>query len=572
MRIQPLLTLALVALVAGCATESIDDDLAGDDGEGTDGKADADGAFTYFAVTGTTNLSVAQVNKSQTTCGDGARRSTCRVRAIDYTGTGLDAAEIAAATAGKDILVRGTLAGDTVSATELWVGKRATSGIYVKLRDSATVCATLRCEIHDEIKLNSTLRSKAAELDVKLTTSERELADLHAAIGQDGLVIAGDRYYAGELKARTVRGAFTRVGSKRRWNVHDVSILFPLPKDGEANLLLRMTDGGGLFTEDMFRMLGSPATGMPFLTEGPGRDGHFPNLRVTSVRIDPCHDEPSPTATTRCVRQVRLVVQPLYDGSFYDASIHLFYELDDAAFVTLLARMRAVGLGASPHVSLGVHPAMENEGLRGPTATAIRAALLEACNLQRLTKFTIMATGRSKNWFFFAIAKNPDGSFARVRGETTEGGFSDHGLPAQRDPAPTNDPAFPDDLLATASVQAASETALLAGIDKLERLANPKLAKTSETRCASCHAAATTLDHVLELTETPAVPRTRNAFATSSVVQHRHGFSNHHAFSYFGDEPAVSRRAANDSIATVRFLSSNAFLSSLAPELRAKLD
>jgi hypothetical protein len=52
----------------------------------------------------------------------------------------------------------------------------------------------------------------------------------------------------------------------------------------------------------------------------------------------------------------------------------------------------------------------------------------------------------------------------------------------------------------------------------------------------------------------------------------RHGFSNHHAFSYFGDQPTVNRRAANDSVETVKFLGSAAFLASLAPELRARLE
>ena len=48
----------------------------------------------------------------------------------------------------------------------------------------------------------------------------------------------------------------------------------------------------------------------------------------------------------------------------------------------------------------------------------------------------------------------------------------------------------------------------------------------------------------------------------------RHGFGNHHAFSYRDAEPTVNRRVVNDSIETVRFLSSAEFLDSLAPELR----
>ncbi|MDX2086780.1 MAG: hypothetical protein SFX73_02965 [Kofleriaceae bacterium] len=237
----------------------------------------------------------------------------------------------------------------------------------------------------------------------------------------------------------------------------------------------------------------------------------------------------------------------------------------------LLARMRAVSLGASHHVSLGVHPTMEREGLRGPTAIAIRAAVLEACNLERLVKFTFMGTGRSKNWFFFSIERGADGTFARVHGETAEGAFTDQGLPSQRTPVPLADPAFPDDLLSTAGVTSANEGELLDGITKLERLANPRKSSTAETRCASCHAAATTLDHVLELRGGKLVPRTRDSFAPLPYLVSTNGFANHHAFSYFGAQPTISRRAANDAVVTVNILASEAFNASLAPELRARL-
>jgi hypothetical protein len=297
-------------------------------------------------------------------------------------------------------------------------------------------------------------------------------------------------------------------------------------------------------------------------------------LRVTAARIDPCFDQPDPATATACTRQVRLVAQPYVDGSYYDASIHLFYTLDDAAFVKLLAALRAVRIGGNGPDSLGVHPAMAREGLSGPTATTVRTALLEACRLDRLTKFTLMATGRSKNWFFHTLVREPDGAFAPLHGGTNEGAFSDHGLPANRTPSPLGDPAFPDELLSTASVLSLDDASLLAGIDKLERIANPRLSRTAETACASCHAIGTTLDHVLALEDLSLVPRMPSAFSPVPFVASsaRHGFSNHHAFSYLRDQPTVNRRVVNDSVVTVDFLSSQAFLDSLAPELRAQLE
>jgi hypothetical protein len=262
------------------------------------------------------------------------------------------------------------------------------------------------------------------------------------------------------------------------------------------------------------------------------------------------------------------------NGSGHDASLHLFFTLDDAAFVRLLIQLRAVGLGGNGPASLGVHPVMAREGLRGPTAVAIKAALLEACQLARLTKFTVMLTGRSKNWFFHTLERGPDGTFARVLGDTHESSFTDHGTPEQRDPVLLGDPAFPDEMLATASVTELTDAQLLDGIDELERLANPKLARTSETRCASCHATGTTLDYAMAIKGLSLVPRTRDAFSPVPFIAPAlgHGFSNHHAFSYLGVQPTVNRRVANDSILTARFLSSAAFLGSLPADLRAQLE
>ena len=552
--------LVFVVLVASCAADSLPaDDLAGEDGDGADdGKTDDTGTFTYFQVAAN-GRSVSRPNKASTPCGDGVARAACAIDRIDYTGAALTADEVASATESKSLVVRGRLTGSVLYASELWIGSGTPRGVFVKVRDAAVTCATLACELRDELKLNSTRRARIGDLDIADDDSSQ------AAIGLDGLIVAGDRTTSGGVRGRTVTAAFTRVHGRKHWNVNDVSILFPIPEQGEDNLLLPMRD---LWPEEQFEMLGDQAVGVPFLFEGPGRDTAYPTLRVTAARIDPCFDGKTP-----CERQVRLVAQPLRDGELFDASVHMFYKLDDAAFVRLLARVREAGVGGAGPAALGVHPKMAREGLRGPTATAFRAALAEACTVERLAKWTVMATGRSKNWFFSSFVRGPDGKFARALGETHEGSFSDHGTPAMRMPSPLMDPAFPDDMLATSSVTALDERTLLANIAKLERLANPELSRTAETRCASCHAAATTLDYALELRETALVPRTASTFAPVAYVPvaTRNGFSNHHAFSYLGTRPTVSRRVINDSIVTVRMLSSTAFLSSLAPELRAQL-
>src|SRR5262245_3724340 len=175
MRFRWLLLLPLAA--ASCATD-VTDELAGEDGDGfDDGKADDAGAFTYYLVNGT---SAAMLNKS----------TKVAIDAVDFTTTGLTSDEVARATTGKVVVVRATVAGKTLRATELWVGTTIpASGIFVKLRDADVRCTELACETHDEIKLNSERRARSGLLDFGSNVAAGVAANAQAAIGQSGLII-----------------------------------------------------------------------------------------------------------------------------------------------------------------------------------------------------------------------------------------------------------------------------------------------------------------------------------------------------------------------------------------------
>lgn len=355
---------------------------------------------------------------------------------------------------------------------------------------------------------------------------------------------------------------------------NDVAILFPHPEMGEDDLLIAMSEE--LLPAALFAQLGDSDVGLPRLAEGAGSTDVYPRLRVTSARLDPCFDDATP-----CQRQVRLVAQILFPltsdpepPSLSDASIHLFYALDDEPFVSLLVALRALGSESGP---LGVHPGLLREGLDSSYAQAMRAALVTACEAGTLTRFTFMATGRSKNWFFGIFDRASDGSFAlsTIPGTSmTSDSFTDQGSPGFRFGTPFAVSWFPDSLLATDSTQALSPTEYSEGVDRLARLANPELVSTSDVNCAACHVADTTrvqasLDRGASRPETSAFDFPASLPAPDVPPT---GFGNLHAFSWAFEEPSVSARTAHEVELVVRALSSEGFRASLAPQLRALLE
>jgi hypothetical protein len=347
------------------------------------------------------------------------------------------------------------------------------------------------------------------------------------------------------------------------WGLVDVSVLFPTGTDDVPHLLGTVNDRDGtkvaLLDESVFRLLGTEA---PFLTETPDRDKHYPKLRVTSFRLDPCVDGLDPHAPT-CERAIRLVLQPAWpvgDGfNVFDASIHLFYALDSAQWTALLGEydaIRTVNLSAKP---LDVHPVLAAEGMDGPFATALKAVIVRHATTQNMIRMTFMATGRSgNNWFWGGFDREPDGTFAPIEipGAGEEDAFHQHGRAVDMELPPME--GFPIELLNDPSLDALDDEAVTAGLRRLYEIENPRLSSATNTRCASCHLAAETKDHVLQrrMLDELDVPERYTAegldLSWPRAGENR-GF-NMHGFSWFHDEPTVSQRVVNDSAEVVRFL------------------
>ena len=357
-------------------------------------------------------------------------------------------------------------------------------------------------------------------------------------------------------------------------SANDVALLSPHPEMREDDLLISMSEE--LLPVALFGGLGDASGELPRLAEGAGSTDVYPRLRVTSARVDPCFDNVTP-----CQRQVRLVAQILFPltndpepPSLSDAAIHLFYTLDDEHFVDLLVALRETGSEAGP---LGVHPGLLREGLGSPYAQSIRTALVTACEAGTLTRFTFMATGRSKNWFFGVFDRANDGTFSlsSIPGvSATSDSFTDQGSMGFRFGTPFSVSWFPDALLGTHSTLALSPAEFTQGVDLLARLANPNLVSTAEVSCAACHVADTTRVQA-SLDRGSSTPATSTFDFTASLPAPDvppTGFGNLHAFSWAFGEASVSARTAHEVELVAQELSTEGFRSSLAPHLRARLE
>jgi hypothetical protein len=353
--------------------------------------------------------------------------------------------------------------------------------------------------------------------------------------------------------------------------VNDVSVLFPLPKLGEQDLLLAPKDAGAfgvVLPYDAYELA-------PTLTQGASQRVLYDNLRVVGVRFDPCFasvafDDPA------CVHQIRLVLQPLTklgvaDASTVDAALHAFYRLDADEFATVaqaaLALKRATGLAydAEP---LAVHPALKAQGLGGAFNAALKQLVLDHVGADRLTRLTFVKKTQSENsWTFGQFDRDAAGAFTASRIATLdveEQTFIQAGSETSPTRAGTIDPqALPESpraLLDTEATKALSDAELTAGLADLLKIENPALFSPNTLDCASCHVAGNARLYVQTLRGVAApdgafkfvAPAGQNA----ALADETHASGNAlGAFRYKDKLVSVSQRTVNESTLIADYLS-----------------
>jgi hypothetical protein len=227
MRTLSFLTLTLGLALGACADSEPTDELAGEsDADGDDGKADANGTYTYYNLSpdfrkcawpACGGVYVDRVNRAQTACAGGSGgpvwEEVCYATDIDWSNAGLSEDQIGGVMAAMGsgefgrVLVRGNLRsierGDGLGkwprlfVTEAWVAQTEAEplGVFVKVKDAGIRCITTPCESTAELKLNSALSSTIAGVDFAPSgADESVISKATEAIFDDGMIVAGYRY------------------------------------------------------------------------------------------------------------------------------------------------------------------------------------------------------------------------------------------------------------------------------------------------------------------------------------------------------------------------------------------
>ena len=271
-------------------------------------------------------------------------------------------------------------------------------------------------------------------------------------------------------------------------------------------------------------------------------------LTVTAARLDPCFREGGPT--TDCRPQLRLVLQPVFDGSARDAAIHVFYEIEERALLRGVARMIELRLANDDdgRRSLDVHPLLETSAGRVAVA-AILDDILKDARLDHFTQITVH--GDDAAWTFefrdFFDGKVSEGD-ARLQHVLAP---SPTTIDMSITPTSGSDDEF-SLLLDEQAASAASFEEQQAAYDRAGRVENPDFHDPGTVDCATCHVAAPARAATrarftaagVALVEGPdTVTSERHDLTSSSVFQNPQFI---HAFAYRGTALSINQRVVNE--------------------------
>jgi hypothetical protein len=269
---------------------------------------------------------------------------------------------------------------------------------------------------------------------------------------------------------------------------------------------------------------------------------------VTAARLDPCFREGGPTS--ECRPQLRLVLQPVFDGSARDAAIHVFYEIEEATLLRSVARLMKlrVSRGDDGQGPLSVNPLLnDDEGRRA--VGAILEDVIEDARLDHFTQITVH--GDDAAWTFefrgFFEGKVTDGD-ARLQHVLAPN-------PDAIDMSITPASGVEDEfslLLDEEAAAAASFEEQQAAYDRAGRVENPNFHDPGTVDCATCHVAAPARFATrarfaragVELVEGPDTVTSERHDLTSSSVFANPQFI--HAFAYRGTALTINQRVVNE--------------------------
>lgn len=152
----------------------------------------------------------------------------------------------------------------------------------------------------------------------------------------------------------------------------------------------------------------------PLILNAEIEDAALHDLRLVSLRIDPCFQDFAFDGPLACRKQIRLIFQPVIgqDDSLttQDAAVHVFYDFNDFEWSQLLKMWKNLRVSSEGKRALGVHPLIAREGYQGPTWKKLKSILVQFCTPTRLTRLTISAVNRQGfHWIFQGLEKDSNG-------------------------------------------------------------------------------------------------------------------------------------------------------------------
>jgi hypothetical protein len=322
----------------------------------------------------------------------------------------------------------------------------------------------------------------------------------------------------------------------------DVSILYPIDAmTGRDQLIGGAEVGqyGPLLGADLLASLGS---------------GGFSDLRLVSVRLDPC------AAHGNCGSEVRVVWQPvLAQGGADDGAVHAIYAVPADELERLLEQILTLkamyGAGVSYGDSLGVQPILAATGLDGGFARGLHALWLAHLGQERITRATFLVHMNLDGdfWQFKRFDRQGDamvavdvvGTSSPVTMVSGSSALADTlgAIGASVEVMPTV-PAMIPIVSGGRPSQATAELsdAFAAAIATLD----PTRHNSEDTDCVSCHVAEGARS--IGVREYGFVDAGAFANARSlTYVRAGSAITNFHAFGYLGTSISVMQRTANES-------------------------
>ncbi len=339
---------------------------------------------------------------------------------------------------------------------------------------------------------------------------------------------------------------------------NDVSVLFPLGAGDLWSATVAGKDGGAVFPRSAFDLIR-----LPVIRELQGPDATYAALRIVSLRFDPCF------GGTPCYPQVRLVLQGMTGAlaSTFDGAIHALYNLTTDDFAALTARLRTVAALAPENATvtrLEVSPALLAQGMSGAYAVALSDLISRYIGAPNLAKVTFMtrAQGGGDRWDFGGfnlVDFAPAGAFpiGGLDGNVLIQTVRENGRGAGGPPGagyaytvtPTTLRGELDRVLTSAAAQAASGAERQRAMDALARVENPLVETADSVDCSACHLANRIRGNLAEsFGLSSALSYTSSAEATRLVGGAERDRENLRAFGYFGAQPAISQRTANETL------------------------